>query len=263
MYSTVNQLCAYIYPLFVVFPSHLGHHGLPCGSAGKESACNAGDLGLISGLGRSPGEEKGYLFQCSGLENSMDCIVHGSAKSWTWLSNFHYITTEHRSPQRIKQSSLYYTVNFHLLSILYIVLIVYIRQSQSPSLSYPLPQFVSIHLFSMSICFVYFCFENKIIYTISSQRRQRHPTPILLPGKSHGWMSLVGCSPWGRWKLDTTERLHFHFSLSCIGEGNGNPLQCSCLENPRDGGAWWAAVYEVTQSRTWLKWLSSSSIPFF
>ena len=56
-----------------------------------------------------------------------------------------------------------------------------------------------------------------------------------------------------------TERLHFHFSLSCIGEGNGNPLQCSCLENPRDGGAWWAVVYGVTQSRTWLKWLSSSS----
>ena len=56
-----------------------------------------------------------------------------------------------------------------------------------------------------------------------------------------------------------TELLHFHFSLSCIGEGNGNPLQCSCLENPRDGGAWWAAVYGVTQSRTRLKWLSSSS----
>ena len=55
-----------------------------------------------------------------------------------------------------------------------------------------------------------------------------------------------------------TERLHFHISLSCIGEGNGNPLQCSCLENPRDGGAWWAAVYGVTQSRTRLKWLSSS-----
>ena len=55
------------------------------------------------------------------------------------------------------------------------------------------------------------------------------------------------------------ERLHFHFSLSCIGEGNGNPLQCSCLENPRDGGAWWAAVYGVAQSRTQLKRLSSSS----
>ena len=58
---------------------------------------------------------------------------------------------------------------------------------------------------------------------------------VLLPGKSHGRRSLEGCSPWGRWGSDTTERLHFHFSLSCIGEGNGNPLQCSCLENPRDG----------------------------
>ena len=76
--------------------------------------------------------------------------------------------------------------------------------------------------------------------------------------RSHGRRSLVGCSPWGREELDTTERLHFHFSLSCIGEGNGNPLQCSCLENPRDGGAWWAAIYGVTQSRTRLKWLSSS-----
>ena len=91
------------------------------------------------------------------------------------------------------------------------------------------------------------------------RRRQWHPTPVLLPGKSHGRRSLVGCSPWGRWGLDTTEQLHFHFSLSCIGEGNGNPLQCSCLENPRDGGAWWAAIYGVTQSWTWLKWLSIAS----
>ena len=91
------------------------------------------------------------------------------------------------------------------------------------------------------------------------QRRQRHPTPVLLLGKYPGWRSLVGCSPRGREESDTTERLHFHFSLSCTGEGNGNPLQCSCLENPRAGGAWWAAVYGVTQSRTRLKWLSSSS----
>ena len=69
----------------------------------------------------------------------------------------------------------------------------------------------------------------------------------------------MGCSPWGRKESDTTERLHFHFSLSCIGEGNGNPLQCSYLENPRDGGAWWAAVSGVAQSRTRLKRLSSSS----
>ena len=89
------------------------------------------------------------------------------------------------------------------------------------------------------------------------QRRQWHPTPVLLPGKSHGWRSLEGCRPWGRWELDMTERLQFDFSLSCIGEGNGNPLQGSCLENPRDGGAWWAAVYGVAQSPTQLKWLSS------
>ena len=92
-----------------------------------------------------------------------------------------------------------------------------------------------------------------------SGRRQWHPTPVLLPGKSHGRRSLVGCSPWGRKESDPTERLHFHFSLSCTGEGNGNPLQCSCLENPRDGGAWWAAVCGVTWSQTQLKWLSSSS----
>ena len=91
------------------------------------------------------------------------------------------------------------------------------------------------------------------------RRRQWHPTPVLLPGKSHGRRSLEGCSPWGHWGSDMTERLHFHFSLSCIGEGKGNPLQCSCLENPRDRGAWWAAVYGVTQSWTGLKWLSSSS----
>ena len=91
------------------------------------------------------------------------------------------------------------------------------------------------------------------------RRRQWHPTPVLLPGKSHGWRSLVGCSPWGRKESDMTERLHFHLSLSCIGEGNGNPLQCSFLENPRDGGAWLGDVYGVAQSRTRLKWCSSSS----
>ena len=92
----------------------------------------------------------------------------------------------------------------------------------------------------------FFCVTEKTVAT----------HPVLLPGKSPGRRSLEGCSPWGRWGSDTTERLPFHFSLSCIGEENGNPLQCSCLENPTDGGAWWAAVYGVTQSRTRLKWLS-------
>ena len=95
--------------------------------------------------------------------------------------------------------------------------------------------------------------------TSGAFKRQWHPTPVLLAGKSHGRESLMGCSPWGREESDTTERLHFDFSLSCIGEGNGNPLQCSCLENPKDGRAWWAAVYGVAQSRTRLKRLSSSS----
>ena len=90
------------------------------------------------------------------------------------------------------------------------------------------------------------------------RRRRWHPTPVLLPGKPHGQRSLEGCSPWDRWGSDMTKRLYFHFSLSCIGEGNGNPLQCSCLEHPGDGGAWWAAIYGVAQSRTWLKRLSSS-----
>ena len=94
------------------------------------------------------------------------------------------------------------------------------------------------------------CFCHNICHVKYHRRRQRHPTPVLLPGKSHGRRSLVGCSPWGREELDTTEWLHFHFLLSCIGEGNGNPLQCSCLETPRDG---------VAQSRRRLQWLSSSS----
>ena len=110
--------------------------------------------------------------------------------------------------------------------------------------------FVSkIFLLTKNLIFcIYLC-----IYRCICRRRQWQPTPVLLPGKSHGWRSLVGYSPWGREESDTTERLHFHFSLSCIGEGNGNPLQCSCLENPRDGGAWWTAVYGVAQNQTRLK----------
>jgi len=74
----------------------------------------------------------------------------------------------------------------------------------------------------------YFCLEN--------------------PMDGGAWLQSMGSL-----ESDMTERLHFHFSLSCIGEGNGNPLQCSCLENPRDGGAWWVAIYGVAQSRTRLK----------
>ena len=102
----------------------------------------------------------------------------------------------------------------------------------------------------------FFC----LVIILIAITRQWHPTPVLLSGESHGWRSLVGCSPWSHTESDTTERLHFHFLLSCIEEGNGNPLQCSCLENPREGRAWWAAVYGVAQSRARLtrkfKWLN-------
>ena len=86
-----------------------------------------------------------------------------------------------------------------------------------------------------------------------------HPLWYSCLEKSHGQRSPVGCSSWGHEESDTSARLHFHCSLSCIGEGNGNPFQCSCLENPRDGGAWWAAICGIAQRRTWLKRLSSSS----
>ena len=117
----------------------------------------------------------------------------------------------------------------------------------------PLPAPIYIHvspLFLISFPFKSPQSTEWRCYTVGLWRRQWHPTPVLLPGKSHGRRSLVGCSPWGREESDMTERLPFHFSLFCTGEGNGNPLQCSCLENPRDRGAWWASVYGVAQSWT-------------
>ena len=120
--------------------------------------------------------------------------------------------------------------------------------------------YIYIHTY-MCVCIyihIYVCMNTHThthIY-IFHWRRQWQPIPVLLPGKAHGRRSLVGCSPWGHKESDTTERLHF--SLSFIGEGNGNLLQCSCLENPRDGGAWWAA-------RTCLRFfgLASPSLFFF
>ena len=95
-------------------------------------------------------------------------------------------------------------------------------------------------MFNKESLLLLYCIFMYSLYCI--RRRQWGPTPVLLPGKSHGQRSLVGCSPWGREESGTTEQLHFHFSLSCIGEGNGNPLQCSYLENPRNRGVWWAAI---------------------
>ena len=108
---------------------------------------------------------------------------------------------------------------------------------------------------------IYYFSDVSLWGVISSSQCKFHAylTAVRLPWKNIINWDLVGCSPWGHEKSDTTGRLHFHFSLSCIGDGNGNPLQCSCLENPRDGRAWWAATYGVAQSRTQLKRLSSSS----
>ena len=92
-----------------------------------------------------------------------------------------------------------------------------------------------------------------------SRRRQWHPTPVLLPGKSHGWRSLVGCSLWGHEESDTTELLHFHFSLFMHWRKKWQPIPVFLPGESQGWGAWWATVYGVAQSRTRLKWLSSSS----
>ena len=97
------------------------------------------------------------------------------------------------------------------------------------------------------------------IHCHSTAEKAMAPHSSTLTWKTPWQKSLVGCSPWGRKESDTTEWFHFHFSLSYIGEGTGNPLQCSCLESPSDSRAWWAAIYGVSQSWTQLKQLSSSS----
>ena len=133
---------------------------------------------------------------------------------------------------------------------------------------YPLPFETSSHLsphptplgWYRAPVWVSWAIENRLMDIRRGDERvrcmQRVTWKLMLPYENSQWEFL-----YSHWLFDrhTTERLPFHFSLSCIGEGNGNPLQYSCLENPRDGGAWWAAVCGVTQSRTWLKWLSSNS----
>ena len=141
----------------------------------------------------------------------------------------------------------------------YILIAFFCRSRQISYINYHVICLINIFIPSFPI-WMPFCYSclivihlNKYNLLLANPEKAMAPHPVLLPGKSHGWRSLVGFSPWVRQESDTTEQCHFHFSLSCIGEGNGNPLQCSCLENPRDRGAWWAAVYGVAQSQTRLK----------
>ena len=146
-----------------IYCSPITCQGFPCGSAGKESACNTGDLGLTPGLGRSPREGKCYPLQYSGLENSMDCIVHGVAKSWTRLSNFHSFTH-------------YYKPN--------IILSIWFKRYHGSILTSLVAQTVK-RLSTM--------WETRV-WSLGWEvpwRRKWQPTPVLLPTKSHGQRSLV------------------------------------------------------------------------
>ena len=119
--------------------------------------------------------------------------------------------------------------------------------------------------FPMHLCWLYF--RSKIteewfstLVPLWNHQEIKKTQTLFILGLSCSLVIRVFQTPGGLQSMGSLRVGHdFHFSLSCIGEGNGNPLQCSCLENPRDGGAWWAAIYGVAQSRTWLKWLSSSS----
>ena len=197
--------------------------------------------------GKSPGEGNGYPLQYSCLENPMD--------RGAWQTTVHRVN---KGQTQLKPLSIQamHTQHRILLRSLWLLLL-------SPMTTSPLfspkngsfPKFCPGALSSslpLRVSSLTAVSTFSLLLWIPGEGKW-HPTPVLLPGKSHGWRSLVGCSPWGHEESDTTERLHFHFSLSCIGQGNGNPLQCSCLENPRDRGAWWADVYGVAQCQTRLK----------
>ena len=167
----------------------------------------------------------------------MDCRLPGSteqgilqARILEWVGKFPCPSLEDLSDPGIEPASLMSNLHWQVSSL----------PLEPPGKPLTAPYF-SIPLFTLH--------RYLGLFVQPFQRRQWQATPVPLPRKSHGWRSLVGCSPWGREESDMTERLHFHFSLS----HNGNPLQCSCPENPRDGRAWWAAVYGVAQSQSRLK----------
>ena len=152
-----------------------------------------------------------------------EAAVHGVAKSWTRLSDFTF------------------TFHFHPLEKE--------MAAHSSVLAWRIPGTGKPGgLPSMGSHRVRHNWSDLAAAEYIKKRRQWHPTPVLLPGKSHGQRNLEGCSPWGRWGSDTIEWLHFHFSLSCNGKGNGNSLQCSCLENPRDGSLVGCHLWGHTES---------------
>ena len=290
--------------------------GFPGGSDGKESSCSAGDLGLIPGLGRSPGGRHDNPLQYSCLESphGQRSLVGYSpwvAKSWTQLSEGDGRGWDGwmASPARwtwvwVDSGSWWWTGRPGMLRFMGSQRVGHDWGTKHSTQQPPVWDFPGGASGKEPTCQCrrhrrrgFYPWVGKIPW-----RKAWQPTLVFLPWESHGQRSLQGyslwgrrvrhdlatehtisgegkgtplqypclensmsggactppqgCSPWGSEVSDTTEWLHFHFSLSCIGEGNGNPLQCSCLENPRDGGAWWASVCGVAQSWTRLKWLS-------
>ena len=166
----------------------LNTKSFPGNSGGKESACNVGDPGLIPGSGRSPGEGNGYQLGYSCLENSMDGrswwpTVHRVAKNQTWLSEFHLVTEQQQQNKDLSQVR-GMTVKKMKIVKRFLSMGLGLRKVCG------LPTDAGTYLLVFVVC------ENNHKYG-DFWRRQWHPTPVLLPGKSHGWRSLVGCSPWG------------------------------------------------------------------
>ena len=171
--------------------------GFSGGSVGKESACNVGDLGSIPGLGRPLGEGNSYPLQYSGLENSMDCIVHGVTKSWAQLSDFHFHVVHGVAKSWTRPRDF----RFH---------------------------FLSINISTVALDIMVQFLSMKIVYFWKLQFK--HWVQILqgFPGGSDG--KAFACNAGNPGSIPGPRR--------SPGEGNGNPLQHSCLENPMDGGAW-------------------------
>ena len=175
--------------------------GFACGSGGKESTCNAGDLGLIPGLGRSPGEGKGYPLQSGGLENSMDYIVHGVAKSWTRLNNFHFdfecscISWIPTHSRKVWASTKWQKVEMNKTDTVPGFLELNIRNLC-----------ITTYMVSIQYCWIRYCIGLWKDWTGLNWWKGQ-PTPVFLPGKSHGQRSLGGYSPWDGKESDTAEQL--------------------------------------------------------